>query len=117
MAAIITSIIGELGTLIGGEGLGATLGRGALAGVGAVAASDLLKALQTDLAPGSSPSAKAQARRVPQYAIVDLHTNKVVRFLSAHKVYVMLTHGRRRRGVRHPRIITVPSGAALVEVK
>lgn len=115
MAAILTSVVGELGTLIGGTGVGATIGRGALGGIAAIAAADLIKAIEHDIAGGGAPA--AQARHVPQYAIVDLHNNKTVKFLSAHKVYVMLTHGRRRRRGRSPKIITVPSGASLVEVR
>lgn len=115
-AAILSSALGEVASLLGGTSIGATLGRGALTGIGAVAASDLIGAIQRDISGGGS--AAATARRVPQYAIVDLHTNKVVRFLSTHKVYVLLTHGkRRRRGYRQPRIVTVPSGSQIVEVK
>jgi hypothetical protein len=95
LAAILTSAIGELGTLLGGTGVTSTLARGALTGLGAVAAGDLLAAIQHDLASGGS--AAAQARHIPQYAIIDLHTNKVVRTLSAKHVYTILTHPRGHR--------------------
>src|SRR5579864_1712621 len=95
MASIIASAIGELGTLLGGTGVGSTVARGAVAGIGAVAAGDLLKAIQSDLGSGN-PTAIQNARRVPQYAIVDMQNNKVVRTLSSRHVYAILTHKRRR---------------------
>lgn len=116
MAAVAAGAVGEVAALLGGTGIGATLARGALGGVAAIAAADLIKAIQSDLG-GGNPQAAATARRVPQYAIVDLHNNKTVRFLSSHKVYVMLTHGRRRRHGRSPKLITVPSGSSVVEVR
>lgn len=113
MAAIVTSAIGEVASLLGGTGIASTIGRGALIGIGSVAAADLLKAIQGDLAAGGS--AAATARRIPQYAIVDLHSNKTVRFLSTRKVYSILTHPSRRGHSRagRTRIIEVPSGARL----
>jgi hypothetical protein len=117
VAAIVAPLVGELGALLGGSGLGATIARGALAGVGAVAAGDLLKAIQNDLSSGN-PTAVANARRVPQYAIVDMHTNKVVRTLSSKHVYSILTHPRRRRGMsRRPQIITAPAGSEIITVR
>lgn len=115
MAALIGPIVGELGALLGGSGIGATLARGALTGVGSIAALDLLKALQADLSPGASAQAKSNARKVPQFAIVDLHSNKTVRFLSTRHVYSILTHPsrRNRRGRNTTRIITVPSGSRI----
>jgi hypothetical protein len=112
IAALAGPISGEVAALIGGSGVGSILARGALAGVGAIAAADLLKAIQSDISPSSAPSAKATALRVPQYAIVDMHSNKVVRFLSTRKVYSILTHPSRRggRGRRTTRIINVGRG-------
>lgn len=116
MAAIITGIIGELGNLLGGTGIGATIARGALGGISAITAADLLNALSHDLGSGN-PQAVAQARRVPQYAIVDLHNNKTVRFLTNRKVYSILTHPSRRRKTTTTRIITVPEDERIVRVR
>lgn len=116
MAAVITGIVGELGALLGSTGLGATIGRGALGGVSAIGAAELIKALEHDLAGGGAPA--AQARRVPQYAIVDLHTNKVIRTLSSRHVYSILTHPRRKFGrSRRPQIITSPAGSEITVVR
>lgn len=117
MAAIATSIVGELGALIGGTGLGATIARGALGGIAAIGAADLIKALETDLGSGN-PSAVSQARRVPQYAIVDLHNNKTVKFLSPRKVYSIITHPSRKGSRRgHVKVITAPAGSEIVTVR
>jgi hypothetical protein len=116
-AAIVTSAVGELGALLGGTGVGTTLARGALTGIAAVAAGDLLNAISKDLA-GGNPSAIAQARRVPQYAIVDLHSNKVVRTLSAKHVYTILTHPRgHRRGTRAAKVTVLAEGERMVSVR
>lgn len=114
--AIAEAIAGRVAQLLGGTGIGATIGRGALAGIGAVAAADLIRAIQDDLGGGNAQAA-ATARRVPQYAIVDLHNNKTIRFLSARRVYIFLTTNKRRTRRRSPKIITVPSGSQLVEVR
>lgn len=117
LAAVLGPAIGELGTLLGGSGIGAILGRGAVAGIGAVAAADLIKAISGDLKSGN-PQAISQARRVPQYAIVDLHNNQVIRTLSSRHVYTILTHPRRKGSRRgHVRVITAPAGSEIVTVR
>jgi hypothetical protein len=116
MAAIITGAIGELGALLSAGGIGGALARGGLTGLGAIGASQLITAIEKDLGAGGQPA--AQARRAPKYAIVDLHGNNVVRFLSTRKVYSILTHPSRRgqRGRACTRIVTVPRGSE-VEVR
>jgi hypothetical protein len=106
LAPIASALEGELAALLGGSGIGAAIGRGVLGGIGAVAASQLLLALEHDLSGSNGANARAVARRVPQFAIVDLHSNKTVRFLSTRKVYSILTHPS-RRGARGPRRHTI----------
>lgn len=116
MAALIAPIVGEVAALLGGTGIGATIARGALTGVAAIGAGDLIKALEHDLGAGGSTAASAR-RLVPRYAIVDLHGNKVVKTLTAHRVYVILTHKQRRSRARHERVIVAPAGSEVVTVR
>lgn len=118
MAAAAAGLIGELGTLLGGTGIASTLLRGAITGLGAVAASDLIKAVEADLSGGSA-QAKAQALRVPKYAIVDIHNDSIVRTLSSRKVYSILTHPSRkgRRSTKSPKVYSLPQGSELVTVR
>jgi hypothetical protein len=116
MAGVVASAIGELGTLLGGTGVGTTLARGALTGIAAIGASQLLTAIEHDLT-GGNPAAAAQARHVPQYAIVDLHSNKVVRTLSSKHVYSILTHPRGHRSrARQPKVMVLAEGERAVSV-
>lgn len=118
MAAILTGVVGEVASLLGGSGLGATVGRGALGGVAAIAASQLLKAVEADLGAGGDRAATAR-KHTPDFVIVDVKTNKIVRAISRKKVYTIITQTRRRPRSKssRERVIILPAGSRDVEVR
>lgn len=79
----------ELETLVASNTVSGTLARGLLAGLGAVAASDIINAFTH-----SSPQTKAK-HSAQHYAIVDLANNRVVTFLSRKRVYRLLSAPKR----------------------
>lgn len=96
----MAAIIGRVAALFGAQTLEGTLFRTALAGLGSVAVTDLISAIKADTGSGNA-QAIASAKRVPQYAVVDLHTDKIVKTLSARKVYILLTHrGKSKKSTR-----------------
>lgn len=110
MAAIVTGAIGEVASLLESGGIAGLLAKGATIALGSVAATELIKAIQSDLAGGGTAAATAR-KLAPQYALVDLHNNVVVKTLSRHRTYVILTHRSRRSRARGPireRVIEVP---------
>jgi hypothetical protein len=111
--AVIGLAEGELASL-----LGTTFGKAAAGSIAGFAATDIIKAIYGDLTGGSS-AAKANASKAPRFAIVDMHTNTIVRPLSSRKVYSILTHPSRRgrRNQSRPRVAIVPSGSELVTVR
>lgn len=116
-AALIGPAASAIARLLGGTGLGPSIARGAVSGVAAVGAADLLKALEADLGSGH-PDRMATARRVPRYAIVDLHNDSIVRTLSAKHVYSILTHPRRRgKYSKAAKLTVLHAGDSLVSVK
>jgi hypothetical protein len=74
MAAAIGTVLSELEALLASGGLAGTLTRGALGGLGAVSAADLLGFFL------NHPDAKT---KVPssKYAIIDVHSNTTIKFL------------------------------------
>lgn len=117
MAAILTTVAqfaeGELASL-----LGTSIGKGLVGGLAGVAAGDVLNAIAHDLSGSNGGNAKAAASRAPKFAIVDLHSNKIVRTLSTRKVYSILTHPSRRSGTRgRSRTIVLRDGERTVNVK
>lgn len=93
-SALVSSGQGTSGGLTG------ILERAALFGTISASASSLIQAVSADLHSGNPPVV-AQARHVPQYAIIDLHNDKVVKTLSTRKVYILLTHrGKSRKATR-----------------
>lgn len=114
MASIIAAAGGELATLLGSSTVEKSVA-GSLIGF---AASDVLKAIYNDLTGGNA-TAKAAASRAPQYAIVDMHSNKIVKTLSTRRVYSILTHPTHRRKTEssHRRTVIVPPGSEVVSVR
>jgi hypothetical protein len=109
MSGLLSAAESAIGKLLGSAlvsqggtsgGLTGIIERAGLFGTISAAASAIIGAVTQDLHSGN-PAVVAQARRVPQYAIVDLHNDKIVKTLSTRKVYIMLTHrGKSRKGTR-----------------
>jgi hypothetical protein len=78
---------------------GTSLGRGVIAGLGAFSVTEILNHFL------GHPDAKASLPGT-KYAIVDLHSNTVISFVSRKRVYRFLTRAKSRR--RTIRIVTVP---------
>jgi hypothetical protein len=86
-SVVVTTIEDLLAKLLSSPGALGSLGRGVVAGIGAFAVSDILRALT------SNPGAKSV---IPKYALVDLHNNTVVMFLSKRRAYRFLLRPRGR---------------------
>jgi hypothetical protein len=110
MAAAIGTVISELEALLASGGLAGTLARGALGGLGAVSAADLLQFFLRN------PTAKT---KVPgsKYAIIDVHSNTTIKFLSRAAVYRLLTRKHRRFATRSSRLVIVPEGDHIERVR
>lgn len=113
-------VAGALDDLLGALTAGGLRGFAIRTGLGAIASisvAKLIPAIQADLAAGGQVS--QNARRVPQFAIVDLHNDKVVRTLSTRKVYSILTHPNRTRGrrPRSPKVLVLNEGERMLSVK
>lgn len=111
MATVITAAIPELESLLaslGGGGTAGLLGRIGASALGGVAATELLNLIK------GNPAAK---KHLPRYAIVDLHTDTTIKYLSAPRVYRLLT---RPRGLGRHRIrkeiVLVPQNGAAAQV-
>jgi len=113
MAAIVPFLEGEVASL-----LGSSLGRGFLGSLAGFGASQIIGATVRDLAAGGTRGATA-SKHVPRFAIVDLHTDKIVRTLSTRKVYSILTHPSRRgrRSSIRAKTVFVPAGSEVVTVR
>lgn len=95
MAIAAIPIIGagleELLTLLEGGGVVGTFARGALGGLVGFSVSDILNGLI------GHPKAKMH---VPQFALVDMHNNKVLVFVGRRRAYRFLLRPRRRSRTR-----------------
>lgn len=118
-AVVLGGLTGEVAGLIEGTGVASTIARGALAGISALGADELLHAIQSDLSAGGAAAASAR-KLAPHYAIVDMQTNTIVKTLSTHRVYVILTHRpRKSRAAKRNResVIIAPAGSEIVRAR
>lgn len=92
MAVVVPGILASLEEILAGGGGLAGLGiRGALGALAGFAAGDIINFLK------GRPDAK---HRVPQFALVDLHNDKILTFVSRRRAYRFLLRPRRRRTTR-----------------
>jgi hypothetical protein len=111
MAAVVVTALDELLAALGGTGLASTVGRGLLGGLLGVGAADLINFFF------QHPGAKS---RVPgaKFAIVDMHSNTTIRFLSRKRVYQLLTARKRSRMSRRKiEFVVAPVGETVTRVK
>ncbi len=90
-------------------GIGIRIAEGALASIGASALIQHFLGHPDDKA--TSVGAKLH------YAIVDLHSDTIVKKLSTQRVYKILTARRRSRVSRKSQLLVVPDGSTLKRVK
>lgn len=113
----MAAVLSKLAAIIGAQNLEGTLLRLGLTGIGSAAVTQLIPAIQADKT-SSDPTARSNAHKVPQYAIVDLHNDKIVKTLSTAHVYSILTHRRRiKRSPRAAKVTLLREGERLVSVK
>lgn len=100
MAAVVAGIAPEVEaffTQIFGTGVVGSIAKGALGGLAALSVADLIKYIE------GNPKAKAVT---PRFALVDLHHNQTLTFVSRKRAYRFLIKPRSRvRATKHTEII------------
>lgn len=113
-----SAALAELESLVAAGGVRGALARGAVAGLGALSVSELL-----NFFTGHKDPTTRAATRGAQYALVDLHNNTVITFVSKKRAYRLLIRSR-RRAPRHTRTVfvqtapqSIPSSIPALEVR
>lgn len=114
MAAVVGTVAEDIFALLESGGVTGIAARGVAGGLIGLGVADLIKFLEGNKGTPAGNNARA---KVPQFALVDLHNNTTVRFLSRRATYRLLTTRRKRIGARRPRVAVVPQGSELVAIR
>ncbi|SRR5712691_2264108 len=111
MAGIVSAALDELLAFLEGSGIGSTIARGLVGFAVGTAAGDLIAFFQ------NHPNTKAKAHTL-KYAIVDMHNNTTIKFLSPKQVYSFLNRRKRRiQRSRKVEFVVAPVGESITRVK